>query len=48
MDEQREVDEAEAVMHWYDTVYLPIVEVIREQGILAISPDAPSPICTCG
>jgi hypothetical protein len=38
MDEQREVDEAEAVMHWYDTVYLPIVEVIREQGILADFP----------
>jgi hypothetical protein len=32
------VDEAEAVMHWYDTVYLPIVEVIREQGILADFP----------
>ena len=38
MDEQREVDEAEAVVHWYDTVYLPIVEVIREQSILADFP----------
>ncbi len=38
MDEQREVGEAKAVMHWYDTVYLPIVEVIREQSILADFP----------
>ncbi len=35
MDGQREVDEAEAVAHWYDTVYRPIVDVIREQKVLA-------------
>jgi hypothetical protein len=38
VEQQREVDEAEAVAHWYDTVYLPIVEVIREQGVLADFP----------
>ncbi len=34
LDEQREIPEAEAVVHWYDTVYVPIVSVIRERGIL--------------
>ncbi len=38
VDEQRDVDEAEAVTHWYDTVYLPIVEVIRQHKILADFP----------
>ena len=38
IEEQREVGEAEAVTHWYDTVYLPIIEVIREQNILADFP----------
>ncbi len=38
IDEQRDVDEAEAVTHWYDSVYLPIVEVIREQNTLADFP----------
>jgi len=39
IDEQRDVDEAEAVTHWYDSVYLPIVEVIREQNMLADFPE---------
>jgi hypothetical protein len=39
IDEQRDVDEAEAVTHWYDAVYLPIVEIIREQNILADFPE---------
>lgn len=34
----REVSEAEAVTDWYDTVYLPIVEIIREQNVLADFP----------
>jgi hypothetical protein len=38
IDEQREIGEEEAVTHWYDTVYLPIVEVIRQQNILADFP----------
>ena len=34
LDLQRDVSEEEAVAHWYDTVYMPIVEVIRESDIL--------------
>lgn len=34
LDEQRDITEAEAVAHWYDTVYLPIVTVIRQSDIL--------------
>ncbi|MBL8045204.1 MAG: hypothetical protein JNL09_01615 [Anaerolineales bacterium] len=32
---QRDVADEEAVAHWYDTVYLPIMNVIRESEILA-------------
>lgn len=31
---RREIPYDEAVGHWYDQVYLPVVQVIREQGIL--------------
>jgi len=34
LEEQRDIPEEEAVAHWYDTVYLPIVTVIRERGVL--------------
>lgn len=34
IDQKRYISEEEAVAHWYDTVYLPIVQVIRESGIL--------------
>jgi len=34
LDFKRDIPEAEAVTHWYDTVYLPIVAVIRESGLL--------------
>jgi hypothetical protein len=34
LDEQHDITEAEAVTHWYDTVYLPIIEVIQEQNVL--------------
>lgn len=34
IDYQRDVSEEEAVAHWYDTVYMPIVEAIRSSGIL--------------
>ena len=34
LEQQREIPYEEAVAHWYDTVYLPVVEVIRERGIL--------------
>ncbi|GAB4481860.1 MAG: universal stress protein [Anaerolineales bacterium] len=34
LDFQRDVDFPEAVTHWYDTVYLTIVEPLREGGFL--------------
>ncbi len=34
LDLQRDVSEDEAVAHWYDTVYMPIIEVIRKSDIL--------------
>ncbi len=39
LDLKRDVSEEEAVTHWYDTVYLPIVEVIRKSGVLKEFPD---------
>ena len=38
LDLQRAVGEEEAVGHWYDTVYLPIVEAIRKHDMLADFP----------
>jgi hypothetical protein len=34
VDLKRDIPEEEAVAHWYDTVYLPIVKVIRRSKIL--------------
>ena len=34
LDWKRDISEREAVEHWYDTVYLPIVKVIRKSKIL--------------
>lgn len=34
IDLQRDITEKEAVAHWYDIVYLPIIGVIRRSGIL--------------
>jgi hypothetical protein len=34
LDEKRDISEKEAVLHWFDTVYLPIIKTIRESGIL--------------
>ncbi len=39
LDYLRDITEQEAVAHWYDTVYVPIVEVIRKSGILKSFPD---------
>ena len=36
--EERAVGDREAVTRWYDEAYLPVVEVIREQGILRYFP----------
>ncbi len=35
LDFKRDVSEEEAVTHWYDTVYLPIVTTVRENNLLA-------------
>jgi nucleotide-binding universal stress UspA family protein len=34
LEQEREIPYEEAVAHWYDQVYLPVVRVIRERGIL--------------
>jgi nucleotide-binding universal stress UspA family protein len=38
LDEKRDVPIGEATAHWYDTIYLPVVEAIRERKILAEFP----------
>jgi hypothetical protein len=39
LDYRRDISEQEAVAHWYDKVYLPIVEIIRKSDILKDFPD---------
>jgi hypothetical protein len=39
LDFKRDISEQEAVEHWYDTVYLPIAEIIRTSGLLEEFPD---------
>lgn len=39
LDLKRDISEKEAVEHWYDTVYLPIVTIIRQSGLLEDFPD---------
>lgn len=34
LDERRDISEDEAVAHWYDHVFLPVVQVVREHEIL--------------
>jgi hypothetical protein len=34
LDLKRDISEQEAITHWYDTVYMPIVKVIRSSKIL--------------
>ena len=34
LDLQRDISYEEAVAHWYDTVYLPVVQMVRERGLL--------------
>jgi hypothetical protein len=38
LDWKRDISEEEAIRHWYETVYMPIVMVIRETGILSEFP----------
>lgn len=39
IDLKRDISEEEAVTHWHDTVYMPIIKVIRKSGILKEFPD---------
>lgn len=34
IDEQRDIANEEAVLHWYDHVYMPVVGILRELGVL--------------
>ena len=34
LDWKRDISDEEAVMHWYDTVYMPVVGIIRESKIM--------------
>src|SRR5215211_4727286 len=34
LDWKRDISEEEAVAHWYDTVYMPVIQVIRDTTIL--------------
>jgi hypothetical protein len=38
IDQQHDISEEAAVTHWYDTVYRPVIELIREQNVLADFP----------
>jgi len=39
LDWKRDISEEEAIKHWYETVYIPIIHVIRETEILKDFPD---------
>jgi nucleotide-binding universal stress UspA family protein len=39
IEQEREIPNSEAVHDWYDKVYLPVVEVIRDRGLLLDFPN---------
>ena len=39
IDENRNISYDEAVLHWYDNDYLPVIDLIRERGILTMFPN---------
>lgn len=39
IDLKRDITEEEAIAHWYDKVYMPIIEVIRQFDVLKDFPD---------
>ncbi len=39
LDFRRDVSESEAVEHWYDTVYLPVVRVVGDSGVMKAFPN---------
>lgn len=38
IEQQREISFQEAAAHWYDTVYRPVAEIIRERGVMRYFP----------
>lgn len=38
LEQQRDIPEDEAVTDWYDNVYLPIVQAVRDQNMLEVFP----------
>ena len=39
LDEKRDISYEEAVIHWHDEVYYPVIEIILERGILRHFPE---------
>lgn len=39
LDFQRDVSYEEAVAHWFDNVYMPVVQMVREQGVTRDFPE---------
>lgn len=39
LEHQREIPYTQAAAHWYETIYIPVVETIRTQGILRHFPN---------
>jgi hypothetical protein len=34
LDQKRDISESEAVLHWYETLYTPVAQIVDESGIL--------------
>lgn len=39
LDFKRDIPEAESVEHWYDTVYVPVIDVVRASNLLKAFPN---------
>ena len=39
LDEKHDISYEEAVIHWHDAVYMPIIQLIRERGVLRHFPE---------
>ncbi len=39
LEQQREIPMTEAIASWYDNVYLPVIQVVRQRGVLQDFPD---------
>jgi hypothetical protein len=47
-EKKQDVPLQDAAAYWYDTMYIPLAEAIRDRGCCAGSPGGPSPTCTFG